>query len=256
MGDKFKGRVALITGGSGAIGKAIVNSFAEESCKVFIVGRTPGTLSDSAQTLKEKGHDVTAIRGDISNPADVETIMTEVKKQAGGLDILINAAGFLRVGLVHEITLEDFDLMFSTNVKGLWLISRAAIPLPANRPSANIIHLSSIAGTRTDAGIGVYEATKAAVNTLTKVMAKELAKYRIRVNAIAPGPIDTQLYHGSVFGDDLEDTWTRKKFIANNVPFGRIGTPDEVARLAIFLASPESDFISGSITSIDGGMGY
>jgi len=163
------------------------------------------------------------------------------------------------MGLIHESSEEDFDDIFATNVKGLWMVSKMAVPLLEKQEGANIIHISSIAGTRSDPGLGLYEASKAAVNSLTKVMAKELAPQRIRVNAIAPGPIDTRLFSGDPLGTDVtagDGTDQRIESLKESVPFGRVGTPEEVARLATFLASPESDFISGSITSIDGAMGY
>ncbi len=258
-GGKFDNKTVLVTGGGGGIGQAVATAFAREGAFVVLLGRQESRLSECAERIRAVGGASLYMTGDVSSTTDVGAVVERIRSERGSLDVLVNAAGVMRVGLVHESSEDDFDQVFSVNVRGLWLVSKYAVPLLRGRPNANIIHLSSIAGTRTDTALGLYEASKAAVNTLTKVMAKELGPDRIRVNAIAPGPIDTELYHGSVFGDDLEDSWAGQYKVASierGVPFGRMGSPDEVARLALFFASPESDFISGSITSIDGAVGY
>jgi len=256
MPKTFEGRVALITGGGGGIGRAIARSFAAQGANVIIASRRGAPLEETLEEIARLGAKATSVTADVSSAPDVENLLDRIARDHGHLDILVNAAGVLRMGLLNAASEADFDATFATNVKGLWLVTKLAVPLMRGRDNANVINISSIAGTRTDPGIGIYEASKAAVNTLTKVMAKELAADRIRVNAIAPGPIDTELYQGSVFGDDGEAEANSRGRGASAVPFGRMGSPDEVARLACFLASPESDFISGSITSIDGAMGY
>lgn len=252
---RFQGQTALVTGGGSGIGRAIARAIAQEGAFVYLAGRREHVLDECLAEIQSTGGRAKAIRCDVTIRAEVDNLVEIIRSEAHVLNILVNAAGVMRVGLIHEVTEEDFDVVFGSNVKGLWLVSRCCIPLLRGSENANIIHVSSIAGTRSDPGLGIFEASKAAVNSLTKVMAKELAKEKIRVNAIAPGPVDTPLYHGSVFGDDI-GIGRRYDELISAVPFGRIGTPMEVARLAVFLASPESDFISGSITSIDGAMGY
>ncbi len=257
MAGRFEGETVMITGASTGIGRAISGSFAQEGANAYLVGRRADLLESAANEIRSRnGSEPRVITADVSSAEDVARVVDVLRTEVGHLDILVNAEGVLRVGAVHETSEEDFDAMFCTNVKGLWMISKAMVPLMKDRPNSNMIHLSSTAGTLFETGLGVYEAAKSAVNTLTRVMAKELAEFRIRVNAIAPGPIDTELYHGSVFGDDLEERISKCKEGAPSLPFGRLGTPGEVARLAMFLASKESDFISGSITTIDGAMGY
>ncbi len=254
MIGRFDGQVALVTGGGSGIGRAIAKQFAQEGAFVYLAGRRDFKIEETTAEIASVGGECRAVLTDVTRPEDIDNLMRIIAEEHGDLHILANAAGVLRVGLLHETSEEDFDATFNANVKGLWLVSKAAIILMRGRPNANIIHISSIAGTRFDAGLGLFEASKAAVNSITKVMAKELARERIRVNAIAPGPTDTGLFHGSIFGDEVERSHYQD--LVSSVPFGRMGSPEEVARLAVFLASPESDFISGSITSIDGAMGY
>jgi NAD(P)-dependent dehydrogenase (short-subunit alcohol dehydrogenase family) len=258
MARRFDNSVVLVTGGGTGIGRAIATSFAAEGAMVYVAGRREAVLHEVAREITGRGERALPVRADVSKGADVASLIDLIRRRDGRLNVLVNAAGAFSMGLVHESSEEDFDLMFNTNVKGLWLVSKLAVPLLTGQPNANIIHLSSIAGTRFDPGIGLYEASKAAVNSLTKVMAKELAPHKIRVNAIAPGPVDTKLFSGDPLGTDVEkrESGTTAIHLSEPVPFGRLGTPEEVARLALFLASPESDFISGSITSIDGAMGY
>lgn len=249
-------RVILVTGGGTGIGKAIAMAFGVgESAFVYVTSRREDALLCTVQELTEAGGSAHALPADVADAQQVADLMEVIHRNHGGLDVLVNAAGALHLGALHETSEEDFDQIMDTNVKGVWLVSKLAIPMMRHRANANIINISSIAASRSEPGIGVYQASKAAVNSLTRVMAKELASAKIRVNAIAPGPVDTELYSGSVLGDDLE-VERRRTLAANAVPFGRLGTPEEVARLAVFLASPESDFISGSVHSIDGGMGY
>jgi NAD(P)-dependent dehydrogenase (short-subunit alcohol dehydrogenase family) len=241
-----------VTGGGTGIGRAIALAMARRGGTVFISGRRREPLGDTAALIKEAGGVCHCVEADVTKEQDVRRLMVKVRETFGGLDVLVNNAGLFRTGRVHDMSTDDFDLMFSVNVRGVFLVAKEAVHLMQERPGANIINISSIAGTRTDPGMGVYEASKAAVNTLTKVMAKELAPFSIRVNAIAPGPTATPALDA---GDPGEAEQARQQ-LASAVPFGRLGQPDEVARLAVFIASPEADFISGSITSIDGAMGY
>lgn len=248
------GKSVLVTGGGTGIGRAIALAMARRGGVVFISGRRREPLDDTVALVKASGGTCHRVEADVTSDADVRRLMVAIRETFGGLDVLVNNAGLFRTGRIHDMSTEDFDLMFKVNVRGVFVTTKEAIHLMQDRPGANIINISSIAGTRTDPGMGVYEASKAAVNTLTKVMAKELAPLSIRVNAIAPGPTATPALSSGA-KDPAEAEQTRQQF-AQAVPFGRLGQPEEVARLAIFLASPEADFISGSITSIDGAMGY
>lgn len=255
MERRMQGDIALVSGGGSGIGKAVAVRFAHAGAIVVVAGRRPDVLDSTVREIEQNGGVALAVPTNVTNSAEVERLIGVIRQKYGRINTLVNAAGVLRVGHIHEMDEEDFDLTFQTNVKGLWLLSKAAVPLMKDQPNSNIIHFSSTTGTQIQMSLGVYEASKAAVNTLTKVMSKELAEFHIRVNAIAPGPVDTELYRGSVYGDDMEDIPDRRQELASTFPFGRFGTADEVARLALFLALPESDFMSGSITAIDGAMG-
>lgn len=242
----------VVTGAGAGIGRAIARTMAERGGNVVLVGRRLEPLEETAELIGSDG--CTIMVADVRSDADTTRLMTAVRDLMGWIDVLVNNAGVFRQGPIHDTSTEAFDLVFETNVRGLFLMTKKAVPLMQGRPGANIINLSSIAGTRHDPNLGIYEASKAAVNTLTKVLAKELAPMGIRVNAIAPGPVDTEGLAGDV--RDSGEVAVVKAEMSTMVPFGRLGRSEEIARLAAFLASPESDFISGSITSIDGGMGY
>jgi NAD(P)-dependent dehydrogenase (short-subunit alcohol dehydrogenase family) len=248
-------RVVLVTGGGTGVGRAVAQRFATEGAFVYLAGRRDHQLEETAEAITARGGRCRALPTDITVREEVDSLLRSVREQHGFLDVLVTAANVFRMGLVHEMPDEDFDLIFNTNIRGLWMVSKLAIPLMLGRTNANIIHISSSGATRTDPGVGLFEASKAAVNTLTKVMAKELATQKIRVNAIAPGPLESSFFRGNVLGEDRGGHGSHPALVAS-VPFGRIGTPEEVARLAVFLASPESDFISGSVTAIDGALGY
>ncbi|MEQ8819566.1 MAG: SDR family NAD(P)-dependent oxidoreductase [Sumerlaeia bacterium] len=245
-------RTILVTGAGSGIGRAIAVAMARRGGHLFCAGRNEAHLKETQHLIAEAAGHCEILTGDVRYASDVEKIMARIDAAGRGLDVLVNNAGVYRTGKLHEMDADEFDEVLDTNVRSVWLVTRHALPLMQGRSGANIINISSIAGTRFDPGMGAFEASKAAVNTFTKVQAKELAP--IRVNAIAPGPTDTKgLFEPLATDKDREEA---RQSMQQMVPFGRLGAPEEVARLAIFLASPEADFISGSITSIDGGMGY
>jgi len=249
--------VLIVVGGGTGIGLGMARIFAQAGASVYVSGKINKATAKGIERIVEAGYRCEACPANVTKAGEVTDLKNKLSRDKGRLDILINAGGLLRIGKLHEISETDFLAIVNSNIVGTWLVTKTMIPLLAASGSASVINISSPAATQNEPGMGAYEAAKSAVNTMTKVMAKELSERKIRVNGIAPGPIETKLFHGSAFGEDLDErTPTDYDADPNAVPFGRAGLPNEVARLAMFLTSPESDFISGSITTIDGALGY
>ena len=241
MSKKLAGKVAVITGGSTGIGLATAKRFVSEGAYVFITGRRQTEL-DAA--VKEIGTNVTAVQGDVSKLADLDRLYDTVKTQKGSLDIVFANAGYGEVQAFGSITEEHFDKLFNINVRGLLFSVQKALPLL--KDGGSILLTGSVAGVKGFENFGVYNATKAAVRSFARTWTTDLRSRKIRVNVISPGPIDTPL-----LGEVPQET--RDQF-AVAIPLGRIGTSDEIAKTALFLASDDSSFITGIDLSVDGGM--
>ena len=246
MSGKFEGKVAVITGGNSGIGLATAKRFVAEGAYVFITGRRQAQL-DTA--VKEIGKNVTGIQGDVAKLADLDRLYDAVKAKTGRIDILFANAGVAALAPLGEITEEQFDRMFDINVKGLLFTVQKALPLiPVG---GAIILNASIVASKGNPASSVYSATKAAVRSFARTWTMDLKERKIRVNALSPGPINTPAYDrlaqsGPAGQQMLAST-------VNRVPMGRFGTPDEIARAAVFLASDDSSFVTGTELFVDGG---
>jgi NAD(P)-dependent dehydrogenase (short-subunit alcohol dehydrogenase family) len=247
MSNRLTGKVALVTGGNGGIGLAAAKRFVGEGAYVFITGRRPKEL-DAA--VKEIGKDVTAVQGDVSKLADLDRLFAQIKKEKGSLDIVFANAGIAKYAPLGEITEEFYNSIFDINVKGVLFTVQKALPLL--RDGASIILNASIVATKGLASNSVYSATKAAVRSFARTWTTDLKSRRIRVNAISPGPIDTpglsELFASSEVGQQ------RKEMMSTAVPLGRLGTPDEIAKAVVFLASDDASYITGVELFVDGGI--
>lgn len=243
---KLEGKVAVITGGNSGIGLATAQRFVEEGAYVFITGRRQGEL-DAA--VKQIGKNVTGVQGDVSNLADLDRLYAKVKQQKGHIDILFANAGIAEFIPLEGISEEHFDKLFNINVKGLLFTVQKALPL--FKKGGSIILNASVAGSKGMQALSVYSATKAAVRSFARCWALELTP-KIRVNVISPGPIDTPIIGGLTHNKE-EDKQLRANLIAS-VPLNRIGTSDEIAKAACFLASDDSSFITGIELFVDGGL--
>jgi NAD(P)-dependent dehydrogenase (short-subunit alcohol dehydrogenase family) len=247
MTKRLAGKIALVTGGNSGIGLATTQLFATEGAHVFITGRRQDQL-DAA--VKQIGVNVTAVQGDVANLADLDRLYKTVNQQQGRIDVLFANAGGGEFGPLGSITEEQFDKMFSINVKGLLFTVQKALPLLPD--GASIILNASIAGSKGMEAFSVYSATKAAVRSFARTWTTDLKQRRIRVNAISPGPIDTPAVGRLASTEDQAQQL--KAYLVAAVPLGRMGSPDEVAKAALFLASDDSSYVTGIELFVDGGM--
>jgi NAD(P)-dependent dehydrogenase (short-subunit alcohol dehydrogenase family) len=245
--SKLKGKVAVITGGNSGIGLATAQQFVSDGAYVFITGRRQSEL-DSAATQIGKNN-VTAVQGDVSNLADLDRLYATVKKQKGQINVLFANAGTIGAAPLGEISEEHFDKTFGINVKGLLFTVQKALPL--FQDGGSIILNASVAASKGFETTSVYSATKAAIRSFARTWTADLKQRKIRVNAISPGRIDTPIFNGVL---DEEQTKQFNATVVANVPLGRMGNPDEVAKAASFLASDDSSYISGIELSVDGGL--
>src|SRR5206468_9612262 len=244
---KLEGKIALITGGNSGIGLAAAKQFVNEGAYVFITGRREPEL---AQAVKEIGRNVTGLQGDVSNLGDLDRLFAQIKREKGKLDIVFANAGIAKYAPFGTITEELYDSIFDINVKGLLFTVQKALPLMPD--GASIILNASIVASKGFSSNSVYSATKAAVRSFARTWTTDLKDRRIRVNAVSPGPIETPGLK------DLADSTgageQRLQMLANSAPLGRLGTPNEIAKAVVFLASDDSSYITGTELFVDGGM--
>jgi NAD(P)-dependent dehydrogenase (short-subunit alcohol dehydrogenase family) len=244
---RLEGKVALITGGTSGIGLATAKQFVNEGAYVYISGRRDTEL---AAAVKEIGKNVTGIQGDVSNLGDLDRLFAQIKREKGKLDIVFANAGVATYAAFGKITEGHFDSIFGINVKGLLFTVQKALPLLPD--GASIILNASIVGSKGLPANSVYSATKAAIRSFARTWTTDLKDRRIRVNAVSPGPIDTPGLNNLVASTGAGEQ--RLKAISSNVPLGRLGTPDEIAKAVVFLASDDSSYVTGTELFVDGGF--
>jgi NAD(P)-dependent dehydrogenase (short-subunit alcohol dehydrogenase family) len=250
---KLEGKVAVITGGSSGIGLATAQRFVSEGAYVFITGRRQSELDAAIKQIDKNNNNVTGVQGDVSNLTDLDRLYATAKEQKGRIDILFANAGVGELAPLGEITEDHFDKTFSINVKGVLFTVQKALPLfQDDGGGGSIILNASIASSKGVEALSVYSATKAAVRSFARSWTVELKHRKIRVNAISPGPIDTPGVSGLVQSEEQIEQF--KTSIVSAVPMGRMGSPDEVAKAASFLASDDSSYITGIELFVDGGM--
>ena len=247
MSKKFAGKIAVVTGGSSGMGFATAKRFVEEGMDhVFITGRRKKPL-DSA--VAEIGKMVTAVQGDVANLSDLDRLYETVKKQNRKIDVIFANAGLAMLAPFGKIDEQFFDLHFDANVKGLFFSVQKGLPLMND--GGSIILNGSIADIKGFPAMSVYSATKAAVRSFARTWTNDLRERRIRVNVLSPGHIDTPIMESLQQGEALVQM---KKQMENNIPLGRLGDPDEIARAVSFLASDDASYISGAELYVDGGV--
>lgn len=238
---KLSGKVALVTGGNSGIGLAVARRFAEEGARVFITGRREAQLAEAVALI---GGQAEAIQGDITRTDDLARLFDTLGTRAGRLDILVNSSGVSEPASLEETTEEHIDRAFNLNVRAMVLTVQHAVRLMGE--GGSIVLVGSVAGAIANPGYGSYSASKAAVRSYARTWNSELAPRGIRVNTLSPGPTDTPMFDQA--SDEVRQTLTAR------IPAKRLGHPEEVAAAALFLASDESSYISGTELVIDGGM--
>jgi D-sorbitol dehydrogenase (acceptor) len=251
---RLEGKSALITGSARGIGRAYAEAYIREGATVAIADIN---LERATQTATELGASAYAVRMDVTDQSSIDAAMAAVVATTGKLDILINNAALFDLAPITDITRESYERLFSINVAGtLFTLQAAAKQMIAQGHGGKIINMASQAGRRGEALVGVYCATKAAVISLTQSAGLNLIKHRINVNAIAPGVVDGEHWDGvdALFArHENRPLGEKKRLVGEEVPYGRMGTAEDLTGMAIFLASAESDYVVAQTYNVDGG---
>ncbi len=244
----LQGKVSIITGAANGIGQACARLFAQQGAKVVLADIQDAQGQALAQELVAQGHQASFVHCDVGIKADVDALVEQVMQQHGRIDVLVSNAGIFKASPFLEVSESDFDEVLRVNLKGAFLMGQAAARAMKTTGGGAIVHMSSVNGVMAIPEIASYNVSKGGINQLTRAMALALADDGIRVNAVAPGTIATELARQAVLTSDA----ARSK-ILSRTPMKRLGEPEEVARAVAFLASDASSYITGEILTIDGG---
>lgn len=244
--NAMQGKVALVTGGARGIGKSICEALARSGCDVVVSDIDGDGAKATAKLLEATGVRALGVKANVASAEDVETMVKETLTAFGRLDILVNNAGITRDNLLMRMSEADWDLVIQINLKGAFLCTKAVIRPMMKQRSGKIINVASVIGRMGNAGQANYAASKAGLIGLTRSTAKEVASRNIQVNAVAPGFIQTEMTH--VLDQEVIDNYLK------SIPANRAGSPEDVANVIHFLASPASDYVTGQVINIDGGL--
>ncbi len=244
---RLENRVAIVTGAGRGIGRAVAQTLAAEGAKVAVnYSRSAEAAEQVVAAIREAGGEALAVQADVADPDQVQALIDATRERFGRVDILVNNAGVTRDKLVLRMSVADWDAVLDTNLKGAFLCARAVAPLFVKQRSGVIVNVGSVIGRVGGAGQANYSASKAGMVGLTKALAKELGSRNIRVNAVAPGFIETDMTE-ALKPEQREAT-------LKQVPLGRFGRPEDVARVVAFLCTEDAAYIQGEVISIDGGL--
>lgn len=244
---RLEGKVAVITGGAGGIGKVTAKRFLEEGAKVVIVDVSEDALKSAKQEL---GNEVVTVQADVSKEEDVKNYVDKAVEAFGTIDVFFNNAGIEgKVAPLTEQTVEDFDKVIAINVRGVFLGMKHVLPVMYQQGSGSVINMSSVSGLSGSPNVSPYITSKHAVVGLTKAAAYESARHQVRVNSVHPSPVNSRMMRSLE-----EGLGTSQAALSKTIPLGRYGESDDISNLVLFLASDESTFISGAQYRVDGGM--
>lgn len=249
---ELKGKVAIITGASSGIGKATATLFASEGAKVAVVARSKNSLDELMRSIKNSDEQAIAITADVTVPKNCEKIVDETIQKFGKLDVIVNAAGIIGNGTIENTTLQQWDEMFNINVRAPFYLIHVGMP-HLLKTKGNVVNVSSVNGQRSFSNLLAYNASKSAIDQLTRCAALDVASKGVRINAVCPGVTITQLHRRAGM-----DEAAYQKFLEHSKethPLGRVGKPQEIAELILFLASERASWITGVTYLIDGGRG-
>lgn len=251
MNDRrFAGKIALVTGATSGIGQACALAFATAGAKVACVGRKENALQDVAERIRAFDTEALLIQADLSSSAEAERAVNETVTGFGGIDVLVNAAGHISNGTIENTSLEAWDEMMNVNVRSPFQLMQKALPSLIER-RGNIVNVSSVTGLRAFPGVLAYCVSKAALDQLTRCASLELAAKGVRVNAVNPGVVVTEIHKRGGMSDEAYAAFLVHSKTTH--PLGRTGRPEEIAALVLFLASDEASWVTGATYSIDGG---
>jgi len=254
MSGALEGKVAIVTGAAGGIGLATSLRFAAEGASVVLVDLPSTALDDALRAVQDAGGSAFAAPADVSSASEVEAYVDTAVRRFGGVDVLFNNAGIEgHIGSMLTYPEETFDHVIAVNLKGVWLGMRAVVPRMRQRGRGAIVNTSSIAGLRGSAQLFAYNASKHAVIGMTRSAALEFGRDRIRINAIAPGPVDTRMMRSLERGSNPDAPEDARRAFETRAPLQRYANPSEIAALVMFLCSDEASFITGAVYPIDGG---
>ena len=246
----FANKVAFVTGATSGIGRACALAFARNGAKVACVGRKDEALEEVTKEIRARGGEGLKLKANLANDEAVDNVLSETLTTYGGIDILVNAAGHISNGTIESTSMESWEEMMNINVRAIFHLMQKALPTLIER-KGNIVNVSSVTGLRAFPGVLAYCVSKAALDQLTRCSALELASKGVRVNAVNPGVVVTDIHKRGGMNDEAYTAFLERS--KQTHPLGRVGRPEEIADLVLFLASDQASWITGATYSIDGG---